>query len=56
MIQLQEIFLFRQTGVDQEGRVLGEFRATGVHPRASERLARAGYELDPTLFAAAGRR
>ena len=55
MIQLQEIFLFRQTGVGEDGRVLGEFKATGVHPRASERLTRAGYDLDPLLFAA-GRR
>ncbi len=31
-IVMQDIFCFEQRGIDQEGRVLGEFKATGVRP------------------------
>jgi len=42
VITLQEIFRFEQTGVDRDGRVIGDFRATGVRPRAMERFERFG--------------
>ena len=42
VITLQDVFEFRQKGVDANGKVLGEFRATGVRPRCLERIARAG--------------
>jgi pilus assembly protein CpaF len=42
MITMQEIFRFEQTGVDAKGRVLGDFRAMGVRPRAMERIERYG--------------
>jgi pilus assembly protein CpaF len=45
VITMQEIFRFEQTGVDGEGRVVGQFRATGVRPKAMERIERAG--IDP---------
>ena len=38
----REIFRFDQTGVDAEGRVQGEFRSTGVRPKAMERIERYG--------------
>jgi pilus assembly protein CpaF len=41
-ITMQEIFRFEQTGVDAQGRVLGDFRAMGVRPRAMERIERFG--------------
>src|SRR5712692_3853654 len=50
VIQMQDIFVFRPRGVDAEGRELGDFTATGVRPRCSEKLVRAGCELDPELF------
>jgi pilus assembly protein CpaF len=49
VITTQEIFRFEQTGVDREGQILGEFRATGVRPRALERIAR--YGIDPLAIA-----
>jgi pilus assembly protein CpaF len=55
VIQLQEIFVFKQRGVDAEGRILGEFFATGVRPRCLDRLERAGYECPPELFQPAHR-
>jgi pilus assembly protein CpaF len=45
VITMQEIFKFEQKGVDREGRVLGEFRATGVRSRALDRIERFG--IDP---------
>jgi pilus assembly protein CpaF len=45
VITMQDIFVFEQRGVDKDGKVLGEFRATGVRPRAVERISRAG--IDP---------
>jgi pilus assembly protein CpaF len=43
VIAMQEIFEFRQSGIDDEGRVLGEFRATGIRPHCMDRILRAGY-------------
>jgi pilus assembly protein CpaF len=52
VIQLQEIFSFRPTGTDRQGRTHGDFMATGVRPRCVERIEQAGMELAPDLFAA----
>jgi pilus assembly protein CpaF len=43
-ITLQEIFKFEQSGVE-DGKILGEFVATGVRPRVLEKIAR--YGIDP---------
>jgi pilus assembly protein CpaF len=50
VITTQDIFLFEQQGVDEQGRVRGYHRATGVRPRFCERLERAGIQLPPELF------
>jgi pilus assembly protein CpaF len=38
MINMQEIFVFRRSGVDSKGNVRGHFCATGVRPKFAERL------------------
>ncbi len=50
VITMQEIFEFRRTGVDPEGRVLGQYRATGIRPRFSDRLAQYGINPSELLF------
>jgi pilus assembly protein CpaF len=50
IISMQEIFGFRKTGLAENGSVLGEFVATGVRPRLSERLAASGVNLPPSMF------
>ena len=50
-VTLQEIFVFKQTGVGPSGAVEGYFSATGVRPRCWERLGTRGIELPQTLFA-----
>lgn len=49
-IQVQDIFVFEQTGVGDDGRVLGRFRSTGVAPRFLERLRALGLPLSPNIF------
>ena len=50
VITLQEIFRFQQTGVDQQRRVRGKFRATGVRPKFSERFEALGIEVSPAIY------
>ncbi len=50
IISMQEIFTFRKTGLAENGTVLGEFVATGIRPRLSERLAASGVNLPPSMF------
>jgi pilus assembly protein CpaF len=52
VVTMQEIFCFRRRGVDSEGRVLGQFEATGIRPRFAERLSMRGVDLNNNLFSA----
>jgi pilus assembly protein CpaF len=49
-IAMQDIFSFDRTGIDENGKVRGAFRATGVRPKFAERLATSGARLRPALF------
>ena len=49
-ITLQEIFLFKQTGLDAERKVHGVFKATGVRPKFVERFNALGITCDQTIF------
>jgi pilus assembly protein CpaF len=50
IITMQEIFLFERRGVDKEGKVVGQFKATGVRPRFAERLKQYGMQLPRVFF------
>jgi pilus assembly protein CpaF len=50
IITTQDIFVFEQTGVDANGKVRGRFRATGVRPKFTDRLASNGIRLSHELF------
>jgi pilus assembly protein CpaF len=50
MIQMQDIFVFDRTGIDDSGKVRGVFISTGTPPRFAERLAIAGCRLNPAIF------
>ena len=39
VITLQDLFMFERTGMSPERKVLGRFRATGIRPKCSEKLA-----------------
>jgi pilus assembly protein CpaF len=50
VIATQDIFVFERTGVTEDGRVQGRFRATGIRPRCSERIIASGRPLPATMF------
>lgn len=50
MITLQEIFNYKQTGIDPNGNVIGAFHATGVRPKFLERLTAFGVKLPDDMF------
>jgi pilus assembly protein CpaF len=50
MVTMQEIYTFEQTGVAPDGRVLGQFRATGIRPKFAQRLRTRGIELAEDMF------
>ena len=49
-VVMQDIFTFRQSGVDEQGRVHGVFRPTGAVPTFYEHLKSRGLRLDPAMF------
>jgi len=50
MIIMQEVFKYKQTGIDQNGRTFGQFESTGVRPSFVTRLEAAGIKLPTNLF------
>src|ERR1700730_1777893 len=50
IICMQDIFLFERLGIDENGKVRGTFRATGIRPKFADRLATAGCRLRPAMF------
>src|SRR5581483_2839080 len=51
VVTMQDLFRFEQTGIDSDGRVLGELRTTGIRPRFVEKFEVSGIHLPPELFA-----
>jgi Flp pilus assembly CpaF family ATPase len=49
-ILLNDIFLFKQSGVDSNGKVIGKFVATGYIPRFIETLEARGISIPKGLF------
>ncbi|RQZ30420.1 CpaF family protein [Burkholderia sp. Bp9090] len=50
IINMQEIFTFKRTGMDRDGTVRGHFCATGVRPKFAERLQAFGINLPDSLY------
>ena len=50
VITMQEIFAFRQTGINDDGTVQGHFCATGIRPKFAERLRSFGFALPESIF------
>ena len=49
-VTMQDVFLFEKTGINENGRVAGRFRATGIRPRFYERLKAAGMQIPVSVF------
>jgi pilus assembly protein CpaF len=50
IITINEIFAYRQQGIDANGRAHGHFEATGIRPRFMDKLAAAGMRLPLEMF------
>jgi len=50
VVTMQEIFAFRQTGIDDDGNVHGYFAATGIRPKFVQRLRSFGVTLPEAMF------
>jgi pilus assembly protein CpaF len=50
VIIMQDVFRFKQLGIDQNGRAHGQFESTGVRPTFVHRLEAAGIKLPSNLF------
>src|SRR5262245_5689705 len=50
VIQMQEIYRFVRLGTDPNGKVIGEFRSTGIRPRFADGLKTLGLQLPPDAF------
>jgi pilus assembly protein CpaF len=50
IVTMQDIFVFQKQGIRESGEVLGEFAATGIRPKFSERLLVTGIQLSSSMF------
>ncbi len=50
VVQMQNIFVFKQNGIDADGNVLGEYKPTGRVPEFYEILRQQGLSLDMSIF------
>lgn len=51
IVQLNDIFLFKQEGFDEEGKVMGDYVSTGQVPQFYENLRARGISVDMSIFA-----
>jgi len=50
-VQMHDLFLYEQTGVDAHAQAIGRFICTGIRPRIAERIEHHGLRLSPEMFA-----
>jgi len=50
IIILQDLFRFIQTGVDENGKILGSFESTGIRPRCMDKFETNGIQVPKELF------
>ena len=50
VVTMQDLFRFHQSGIDNDGRVTGEFRPTGIRPRFADKFEVIGIHLPADMF------
>ncbi|PIU63990.1 MAG: hypothetical protein COS85_14290 [Armatimonadetes bacterium CG07_land_8_20_14_0_80_59_28] len=50
VITMQDLFMFKQEGVDDRGKLKGTTIATGLRPKCLEKIIEHGVKLPPTIF------
>jgi pilus assembly protein CpaF len=51
IVTMQDIFIFEQTGVDENGKITGRLKPTGIRPKFFDKFEVSGIKLPPDLFA-----
>jgi pilus assembly protein CpaF len=49
-VTMQDLFVFERQGYDEQKRVRGRFKASGIRPKFGEKLLASGIVLDTNLF------
>jgi pilus assembly protein CpaF len=50
VVSMQDVFVFEKQGVSSDGRILGNFTATGIRPKFAEKLQASGITLPASFF------
>jgi pilus assembly protein CpaF len=50
VIVLQDLYTFRQTGIDRDGKIKGYFSCTGIRPKFMDIIEACGIKLPPNVF------
>ena len=50
IITLQDIFVYEQKGKDENGRVIGRFKPTGIRPKFMDKLMNSGIQVSNDVF------
>lgn len=49
---MQDVFVFHEIGMDDDGKIVGVMKGTGIRPKFSPRLETSGFRLGPEVFQA----
>jgi pilus assembly protein CpaF len=49
-IVLQDLFIFQETGMTEDGKIIGKYKSTGIRPKCAETLELAGFEIPTTWY------
>ena len=47
---VQDIFIYEQNGCDENGKVIGRFKPTGIRPKFLEKLSATGINIPNEVF------
>ena len=50
VVVLQDIFAFQQEGIDSDGRIIGDLKATGIRPRFFDKFQQFGLNVPTSIF------
>ncbi len=50
VVTMHDIYSFQQTGIDDNGKIVGRFKPTGIRPHFMDRIEMAGITLPPEVF------
>ena len=50
VVAMQDIFVYRKTGITEQGKVMGQYEATGIRPKFADRLKVAGIHIPSAFF------